>query len=156
MMSEKNKVIKVGVGAVVLRDDKILLIKRRNFPDPELWSIPGGYVKFGETIFEAVKRELYEETGLVGEPIGIIDIHEYFIRDSKNDVDEHYIIFDVLISVKEDLGMARASSDAREVLVLPLREAINLDLTEPVRKLVNKLLIRDYSYVDSEITVRTA
>ena len=54
----------VGVGAVVLRGEKILLVKRGNEPFKGEWSIPGGKQKVSETVVEAVKREIYEETGI--------------------------------------------------------------------------------------------
>ncbi|MBN2246845.1 MAG: NUDIX domain-containing protein, partial [Candidatus Aminicenantes bacterium] len=55
----------VGVGAVVIKDEKILLVKRKNPPQKGQWAIPGGKVEFGETMQKAAEREILEETGLI-------------------------------------------------------------------------------------------
>jgi ADP-ribose pyrophosphatase YjhB (NUDIX family) len=57
--------IRVGVGAVVIRDGKVLLVKRRNPPSTNKWSLPGGHVEPWENILEAAARELKEETGCI-------------------------------------------------------------------------------------------
>ncbi|RLE94819.1 MAG: hypothetical protein DRN04_01875 [Thermoprotei archaeon] len=73
-----------AVGAVVLKNGRILLIKRGKEPGKGLWSIPGGAVQAGERLEEAVLRELYEETGLTGKVGELIHIEEAIIReDSK-------------------------------------------------------------------------
>ena len=75
----------VGVGAVVLRDDSILLVKRGSEPGKGLWAVPGGKVRFGETLQEAVRREVLEETGLeveVGRVVWVgshISSHEHIV-----------------------------------------------------------------------------
>jgi mutator protein MutT len=74
----------VGCGAAILRDGKLLLVKRRRAPEAGHWNLPGGKVDFGETVADAVKREIREEVGLdidllrmlgIVEMVGIDDQH---------------------------------------------------------------------------------
>ncbi|NUR85973.1 MAG: NUDIX hydrolase [Nonomuraea sp.] len=72
------------VGAIIVRDDHLLLVRRGHPPGEGLWSIPGGRVEPGETDTEAVERELAEETGLlvrVGALAGTVVRGDYLIRD---------------------------------------------------------------------------
>jgi 8-oxo-dGTP diphosphatase len=91
-----SREIVLGVGAVVLVDDKVLLVKRGKAPCRGCWAIPGGHVEYGESLAEAAKRELYEETKIVAEPEGIIWISEILPSDCRDD-DKHYIIIDFLM-----------------------------------------------------------
>jgi 8-oxo-dGTP diphosphatase len=71
---------RVGVGAVVIRDNKILLIKRGIAPSKGLWAIPGGNLELGETLREAAEREIMEETGVLikaGDPVYAIPLCHY-------------------------------------------------------------------------------
>lgn len=85
----------LAVGAVVFKDDRVLLVKRGNPPAKGVWAIPGGSVELGETLKTAAEREVLEETGIVvkaGEPIFSFEsIH----RDDKNRVRFHYYIVDL-------------------------------------------------------------
>ena len=68
--------IKIGVGAVVFRGDDVLLIRRGKPPFEGQWSIPGGGLEFGESIIDAVHREVREETGLTISIVGLLDVFE--------------------------------------------------------------------------------
>lgn len=132
----------VGVGVVVLdKGGRILLVKRRYPPGAGKWSIPGGHLELGESLYEAAIRELYEESGISGDPIGIVNIDELVVYgDGK--VKYHYVLIDVLVEPKVPLENAKASSDALEVAIVPLNEATNLDLTRTSRSLIEKLMSR--------------
>ena len=127
---------RIGVGAIVLRGDSILLVKRKYPPFQGYWSIPGGHLKPGETVFEGCLRELEEETGIRGRALGILDIHE-LIMLGENGVERHYLLVDVLVEYLE--GEARASSDALEAKWFKLEEALGLELTPSTRKLLEKI-----------------
>ncbi|NOZ30825.1 MAG: NUDIX domain-containing protein, partial [Crenarchaeota archaeon] len=71
----------VGVGALVIRDGKILLVKRKYPPGKGRWSIPGGHVEVNESILEAARRELLEETGIEGDPLGVVNVDDAIIYD---------------------------------------------------------------------------
>ena len=82
----------VGVGMIVFRDQEVLLVKRKKEPNKGKWSIPGGKQKLSETVFEAVHRELEEETGVsIGELV-LIDVEDLIVPDGKGKTMYHYTI----------------------------------------------------------------
>ena len=122
----------VGVGAVILEGDKILLEKRKNMPSKGKWSVPGGLVELGESVENAVIREVKEETGLdVYEP-RLVDVVTYVSMGERGAVMYHYVIIDYLVSVKA--GKAKAASDADELKWVPFNEVEEYDLTESFRQ----------------------
>ena len=139
----------VGVGALVVKDGKIVLVRRVNPPGKDLWSVPGGHLRLGESVYEAAVRELNEETGLHGEAVGIANIDEYVEVDEVGRIKYHYVLIDVLVEVKESLIEARASSDAKEVGIFTLQEALSLKLTKSTRSLIEKLLSRGIKILKS-------
>lgn len=128
----------VGVGGVVLRDNLILLVKRRNPPGKGLWAIPGGILRLGETLMEAVKREVREECGIRVEPISLMKVFDVIERDEKGKIRFHYVIVDYLCKVdgEEDI---RPGDDVEEVKWMLLDKALNLSLTEGTRSLIEDL-----------------
>jgi 8-oxo-dGTP diphosphatase len=121
----------VGVGAVILDGDKILLEKRKNEPSKGKWSVPGGLVELGEDVEQAVIREVKEETGLeVYEP-RLVDVVNYVSLGEKGGVLYHYVILDYLVTVKS--GNPTAASDADALKWVPFNEVEEYDLTESFR-----------------------
>jgi len=129
----------VGVGAVVINNGKVLLVRRGNEPGRGKFSIPGGMVEAGEDPKVAVVRELEEETGLKGETRLLLGVYQYVERDGDGNVRYHFILLDYLVEVKG--GSLRASSDAEEAVFVDIREALNLNLTETARELIQDLLV---------------
>jgi len=129
----------VGVGAVVLREDKVLLVRRAAPPGKGKWSIPGGLVEVGERLGDAAVRELYEETGVRAKPVGVIDIEEYIERDPSGRVVYHYVIVDVLVEPFGDLNPS-PRSDALDVGFFSIRDALKMELTTSTRRFLHKLL----------------
>ncbi|WP_120633809.1 NUDIX hydrolase [Ruegeria sp. EL01] len=82
--------------AVVIRDDKVLLVKRRNEPDAGLWGFPGGHVNLGETAKEAAVRELCEETGIAAKSLTYLTNVDVIVRDKNCDVRHHFLLAVVL------------------------------------------------------------
>ena len=122
----------VGVGAVILDGDKILLEKRKNEPSKGKWSVPGGLVELGESVEQAVIREVKEETGLeVYEP-RLVDVVNYVSLGEKGAVIYHYVIVDYLVTVKS--GNPKAASDAEALKWVPFNEVEEYDLTESFRQ----------------------
>ena len=121
----------VGIGAVIIREGKIALIKRGNEPGKGKWSVPGGLVELGETLEQTVIRETKEETGLDVENPRLIDVVSYVDLDEKGKIRYHYIIIDYLVHVK--YGTAEAASDAAELRWVPFDEVENYDLTRSFR-----------------------
>jgi 8-oxo-dGTP diphosphatase len=102
----------VGVGGVVVQDGRALLVKRAHEPRKGEWSLPGGMVELGETLAEAAKREIKEETGLdveVGEVVEVFDrVHRL-----ENRVQYHFVIVDFLCHPIG--GRLQAGDDAEDV-----------------------------------------
>jgi 8-oxo-dGTP diphosphatase len=86
----------VGVGAVILDGDRVLLIRRGHEPMLGQWSIPGGALETGETLLEGVRREVLEETGLTVEPVAMIEVVDRISRDAEDRVQFHYVLADYL------------------------------------------------------------
>ncbi len=127
----------IGVGAVVLDDNRILLVKRANDPCKGCWSIPGGVVNYGESLVDAVSRELFEETGLKAEPKGIIWVDNIIIYDQMDRVKYHYVIIDFLMEPRNDI--LKPGSDAADVKWFRFGEVDKVKLTPSTAKLVNYL-----------------
>ena len=100
----------VGVGVVVLKDDRVLLVQRGKQPRQGQWSLPGGAQELGETVFEAAHREVQEECGVaIGDPV-LVDVVDAIDRDEEGRVRFHYTLVDVVAAWQS--GEAVAGSDA--------------------------------------------
>ena len=121
----------VGVGAVIVNEGKIALIKRGNEPSKGKWTIPGGIVELAESPESAVIREAKEETGLDADTPTLLDVVSNVDLDEQNKVKYHYVIIDYLIHVKR--GIAKASSDAEELHWVPFEEVEKYNLTASFR-----------------------
>lgn len=127
----------IAVGGVLLKNGKVLLVKRKNEPGKGLWSIPGGLVEPNETLRDAVKRELREETGLDVEPLRVIHVAEVVEKDSEGRTKYHYVIVDHLCRIIG--GTLRPGDDAKEVRWVSLSRAKELPITDTTRKLLEEL-----------------
>jgi len=102
----------VGVGAVVVENERVLLIRRGQEPLKGKWSLPGGMLELGESLKDGVIREVMEETGLAVEPVELIELlHRVHREDGR--VRYHYVIADYLCRVLG--GSLQAGSDADSV-----------------------------------------
>lgn len=102
----------VGVGAVVVQQGRVLLVRRGKAPLKGHWTLPGGALEVGETLLEGVVREIREETGLIVEPVELIELLDR-IHKVEDRVQYHYVIADYLCRVIG--GALQASSDAEAV-----------------------------------------
>ena len=102
----------VGVGVVVLSGDQVLLVRRAKPPRQGEWSLPGGAQKIGETVFEAGRREVLEETGVTVEVLGLLDVIDSIQSDDTDRIRYHFTLVDVLAVWIS--GEARAATDAAE------------------------------------------
>lgn len=103
----------LGVGGLIFDGDRILLIKRAKDPGRGRWSIPGGAVELGETVHQALIREMDEEVGLGVRPGPLVEVVERIFRDDDERITYHYIILDYLCRVVS--GRPRPGSDASDV-----------------------------------------
>jgi len=115
----------MAVGAVVVHDGRLLLIRRGRGPAAGQWSVPGGRVEWGETLARAVEREVAEETGLsvrCGPFLGWVE---------RMGQGHHYVIMDFRAEVVGGTGVApRAGDDAAEAAWIPLDEVHAVDLVD--------------------------
>ena len=121
----------IGVGAVIIKDGKILLEKRKNEPGKGKWSIPGGLVELGESVEQTVIREVKEETGLDVEKPEHIDVVDNIIRDENDEVKYHFVIIDYFMKLKG--GTLKAATDAEELRWVAFDEVQKYDLTKTFR-----------------------
>ncbi|MDQ2900759.1 MAG: NUDIX hydrolase [Acidobacteriota bacterium] len=89
----------LGVGALILDGDRILLVERGKEPLKGFWSIPGGVLEVGETLREGIRREVLEETGLAIETLAVLEIFERIMRDSDGKPEYHYVLIDYVCRV---------------------------------------------------------
>jgi ADP-ribose pyrophosphatase YjhB (NUDIX family) len=82
----------LAVSAAIVRGGKILIVRRARPPANGVFTLPGGVVETGETLTEAVAREVREETGLEIEPIGLAGFRETIVRDGDDRVERHFVI----------------------------------------------------------------
>jgi 8-oxo-dGTP diphosphatase len=82
----------VAVLAVVLRDNRALIVQRAQQPNAGRWGFPGGVLELGETVAEGAMRELKEETGIVAEAAGWLNVHDAISRDDEGRVQFHYTL----------------------------------------------------------------
>ena len=117
----------VGVGAVIVEDGKVVVIRRRHEPLAGQWSLPGGMVELGETLETAIAREMLEETSLVVEVGPVIEVFDRIMFDESRRVRYHFVLVDYLCwPVSGDL---RASSDVDAAVWVDLADLERYSLT---------------------------
>ena len=129
----------VGVGGVVVRDGRVLLIRRGKEPLYGRWVVPGGTVELGETLEQALVRELHEETGLRVEPVELLTVFDRIERDGPA-VAYHYVIVDYLCRWLS--GEAKAASDALDAAWASPGELPAYDLPPKALEVVRDALVR--------------
>ena len=123
---------RVGIGAVVVCSNKILLEKRKNEPGKGKWSIPGGIVELGEKTEQTAIREVKEETNLTVENPELLDVVDNVELDENGKVKYHFVIIDYFVRLKG--GRLKASSDAAELKWVNLDNVENYVLTRTFRE----------------------
>ena len=104
----------IGVGAVIIDNAHVLLVKRGHEPLAGEWSIPGGILELGETVREGVAREALEETGLTVEPLELLGVFDRVVRDLDERTLYHYVLIDFLCQrVSGELCAAGDVDEAR-------------------------------------------
>ena len=127
---------RVGVGAVVLKDGHVLLVRRDRPPAEGKWSIPGGLVHLGETTEAAAVREVAEECGLDVRLQGLAGVVERIISDPDGRVQYHYVLIDY-VAVLES-GELHPGSDAADARWVPIEEIGRYETTEGLAAMVAK------------------
>ncbi|MBN1473439.1 MAG: NUDIX hydrolase [Syntrophaceae bacterium] len=102
----------VGVGTIVQKDGKILLVKRGVEPSLGLWAIPGGTLKLGETMRECAERELLEETGIIAKAEDCVYVFDFIEHDARGKIKFHFVVID--FAAKYMSGEPKGADDALE------------------------------------------
>jgi ADP-ribose pyrophosphatase YjhB (NUDIX family) len=116
-----------AVGAIVVDKGALLLIKRDREPARGQWSLPGGRVEIGETLREALVREVREETGVDVDVDGLIGVAERIVRDDDGAIEYHYVILDYVCTPRST--SVKAGDDAADARWVPVAELADLHLT---------------------------
>ena len=126
----------VGVGVIVFRDHEVLLIRRKKEPNKGQWSIPGGRQILGETVAEAVRRELLEETGVKVDRLLLVDVVDAIIPDVEGKIKYHYTLVDYMGQWQS--GESRPGDDAKEVRWVRLNQLSSYSLLEKTMNIIQK------------------
>lgn len=130
----------LGVGALILDGDRILLVQRGNEPLKGWWSLPGGGVETGERLEAAIRREVQEETGLVVHPVEIAEIFERLMPDETGRCEYHYVLIDYVCRVEG--GKLAAGDDSAAAVWFPHEELSALRLTEGTLEVIERTFKR--------------
>jgi 8-oxo-dGTP diphosphatase len=124
----------VAVGAIVFKDNCVLLVRRGQAPSEGVWAIPGGSVEIGETLQEAAEREIFEETGIrirAGKPIYTFDVID---RDADGKIRFHYVIVDLAADYVS--GQPAGGDDAAEARWVSTQQISELEVSPPTLRLL--------------------
>jgi 8-oxo-dGTP diphosphatase len=124
------------VGAIILNRESVLLVERGKEPLKGYWSLPGGVVEIGETLHEGVKREILEETGLIIQPLQIVEVFERIMHDADRKTEYHYVLIDYLCLLIG--GSLAAADDVTAVDWVPLEALGTIRLTEGTQPVIEK------------------
>jgi 8-oxo-dGTP diphosphatase len=129
----------VGVGAVIVHDGKVLLVKRKYEPLAGHWSLPGGAVEVGETLETCLAREMAEETGLDVRVGPVVEVLDRITHDDAGRVAYHFVLIDYLCwSVGGDL---RPGSDVAEAVFADPGELSRFGLTEKAISVIERAVL---------------
>ena len=125
----------LGVGAVIVHEQRVVLVRRAREPLQGEWSLPGGMLELGETLRQGAAREVLEETGLTVQVGEILDVFDRIIRDSDGRIRFHYVLVDFFCTPVA--GELRAGSDVSDACWLGWPEVELLGLPDSVQQVIS-------------------
>ena len=126
----------IGVAAVIFSGESVLMARRNQEPGRDQWSLPGGGVELGESLLDALRRELLEEISIKVDVGGLIGVFDRVIRDRENRVRYHYVLVDFWGWITS--GQPRPGSDISELRFLPLEELDLFEISKELKETVWK------------------
>lgn len=124
----------LAASAAIIRDGKVLIVRRARPPARGVYTLPGGVVEAGETLADAAKREVWEETGLDIAPLALAGFREVILRDGENAVSRHFVILS--FAARWIAGEVRLNGELDDARWLDPAEIAGLSTTEGLSELV--------------------
>ena len=140
----------IGVGAVIIEADRVLLVRRDTEPLRGEWSVPGGMLELGEKLRDGVRREVEEETGLAIETGEVLDVFDSIFTDTLGRTQYHYVLIDYLC--RPVSGEARAGSDVSDVRWVSAEALQAMELRPSIEQVVRKGLFRAKASLAADMT----
>lgn len=128
----------VGVGAVIVHDNKLVIVQRGTEPLKGQWSIPGGALEVGETLRECAAREALEETGLRVEAGEVLEVFDSIYRQKDGRIQYHYVLIDFACRLVG--GELRSGGDAVQARWVTPEQLSEFEVAETARKVIAKAL----------------
>lgn len=125
----------IGVGGIIFMDQSVLLVKRAQSPGKGQWSLPGGAVELGETLIEALRREIFEEVSINIEIGGLVRLLDRIIYDKEKKIRFHYVIADYwgwLVS-----GKLKADSDISDAMFVDIDKIKKTGIDKEVKETIS-------------------
>jgi len=127
----------VAVHPIIFRDEQIVLAKRTKEPSKGKWSLPGGRIELGETVYEAAKREVLEECSIEIDIERLFDIGESIISDTEGRISYHFVL--IYLLARYNNGDIKAGSDEADIGWFTICEATQLDMHRQLRSILESL-----------------
>lgn len=132
----------LGIGAVIVDDGRVVLVRRAHPPLQGEWSLPGGAVELGETLADAVRREVLEETGLVVDVGPLVDVIERVQHDEAGNIEYHFVVADY--KCRRLGGTLASGSDASDARWVDPAGLGDFHVTDTAMIVVRKALAMDW------------
>lgn len=134
----------VGVGAVIIFNKKLLLVKRKYDPDAGKWAIPGGHLKLGEKAKNGIKREVLEETGIKVKIKGIAGVIDKIMHDNDQRILFHYVLVNYETQIvderfKDGIPELKAMDDAADLKFVKFKDIPQYQITDSLTELLHKM-----------------
>ena len=140
MQREHPKQPLIGVGALIVQNGRVVLIKRGKAPLLGEWSIPGGMLELGETLRQGAEREAQEETGLIVHATELLGVFDRVVPDAEGNIIYHYVLIDFLC--ERVSGELHAAADAAEAQWFTPEEVAKLPLAEDTAGVIRAALAK--------------
>ena len=136
----------IGVGGLLTYRNKLLLIKRKYDPGANLWSIPGGHLKLGETCKEGAEREFTEETTIKVKAQDLAGLVDVVILDDDEKIKYHYVLINYFMKIEDDrfdddkeMPKLTAHSDAADLRFVAIEDISKYEITKSLTTLLKEL-----------------